>query len=139
MKVREFDPESAERAWQAFRSEIGVSAIQTRKQYDRTVALMNRLLDVVGENERHPLAGLLDLIGDLVSAYESREHAIPDADPREVLRFLMTQNGLTQADLQAELGGQPVVSAILSGKRQINARQAKALAARFGISPAAFI
>lgn len=139
MKIREFDATSAERAWQAFRADVGVGAIQTPRQYERTVALMNRLLDLVGENERHPLAGLLDLIGDLVSAYESREHAIPDADPREVLRLLMEQNGLTQADLQAELGGQPVVSAILNGKRQINARQAKALAARFGVSPAAFI
>lgn len=139
MKIREFDAASAERAWQAFRADVGVGAIQTPRQYERTVALMNRLLDLVGENERHPLAGLLDLIGDLVSAYESREHAIPDADPREALRLLMEQNGLTQADLQAELGGQPVVSAILNGKRQINARQAKALAARFGVSPAAFI
>jgi antitoxin component HigA of HigAB toxin-antitoxin module len=31
------------------------------------------------------------------------------------------------------------VSAILNGKRKINSRQAKALAARFRVSPAAFI
>ena len=139
MKAREFDMAAAERAWQAFQSKLGVAAIQTPKQYDRTVALMNRLLDVVGDNERHPLAGLLDLVGDLVSAYESRAHGVPDAEPREVLRLLMEQNGLTQTDLRAELGGQPVVSAILNGKRSINSRQAKALAARFGVSPAAFI
>lgn len=139
MKVREFDPATAERAWQAFRANLGVGAIQTAKQYEHSVSLMNRLLDLVGENERHPLAGLLDLIGDLVSAYESREHAVPDAQPREVLRLLMEQNGLTQSDLRAELGGQPVVSAILNGKRQINARQAKALGGRFGVSPGVFI
>ena len=139
MKVREFDPASAERAWQAFRADLGVGAIQTPKQYENMVALMSRLLDLIGENERHPLAGLLDLVGDLVSLYESREHAVPDAEPGEVLRLLMEQNGLTQADLRAELGGQPVVSAILNGKRQINARQAKALAGRFGISAAVFI
>ena len=139
MKVKEFDPASAGRAWQAFRAKLGVGAIQTPKQYEHMVALMNRLLDLVGENERHPLAGLLDLVGDLVSAYESREHVVPHAEPREVLRLLMQQNGLTQADLRAELGGQPVVSAILNGKRQINARQAKALAGRFGVSSAVFI
>jgi len=44
---------------------------------------------LVGENERHPLAGLLDLVGELVAAYESRTHAVPDAPPREVLRLLM--------------------------------------------------
>ncbi len=51
----------------------------------------------------------------------------------------MEQNGLTQADPRDELGGQPVVSAIFNGKRETNSRQAKALAARFGVSPAAFV
>jgi len=51
----------------------------------------------------------------------------------------MDEHGLTQADLRSELGGQPVVSEILNGKREINARQAKALAARFHVSPAAFL
>jgi HTH-type transcriptional regulator/antitoxin HigA len=78
-------------------------------------------------------------VGELVAAYESRMHPVPDAPPREVLRLLMEQNGLTQSDLHRELGGQPVVSAILNGKRKINSRQAKALAARFRVSPAAFI
>ncbi len=43
-----------------------------------------------------------------------------------------------QVDLAAELGGQSVVSAILNGEREINAKQARALAERFGVSVAAF-
>jgi hypothetical protein len=43
MKIKEFDPASAERAWQAFRSSIGIAAIQTSRQYEHTVAFMNRL------------------------------------------------------------------------------------------------
>ena len=139
MKIKEFHPASAERAWQAFRSSIGIAAIQTPRQYDQTVTFMNQLLDLVGGNERHPLAGLLDLVGELVAAYESRMHPVPDAPPREVLRLLMEQNGLTQTALHRELGGQPVVSAILNGKRKINSRQAKALGACFCVSPVAFI
>ena len=139
MKVKDFDVSSAERAWQAFQRSIGVAAIHTPKEYERAVALINRLLDVVGEDESHPLAGLLDLVGELVSAYEAREHPLPDAAPGEILRMLMEQNSLTQTDLRAELGGQPVVSAVLNGKRAINARQAKALAARFKVSPAVFL
>jgi HTH-type transcriptional regulator/antitoxin HigA len=100
---------------------------------------MNQLVDLVGGNERHPLAGLLDLVGELVAAYESRVHPVPDARPRDVLRLLMEQNGPTQTDLHRELGEQPVVSAILNGKRKINSRQATALAARFRVFPAAFM
>ncbi len=46
---------------------------------------------------------------------------------------------LNQTDLREELGGPPVVSAILNGKRDINARQAKSLASRFKVPAGAFI
>jgi len=38
--------------------------------YDRMVLLMNGLIDRVGDDETHPLAGLLDLVGALVSSLE---------------------------------------------------------------------
>jgi HTH-type transcriptional regulator/antitoxin HigA len=139
MKINDLDTASAARAWQAFQGSLGVAAIRTSRQHERMVALMNQILDVVGENQRHPLAGLLDLVGDLVAGYEARAYPVPDAAPREVLQLLMKEHGLTQTALRDELGGQSVVSDILKGKREINARQAKALAARFGVSPAAFI
>jgi HTH-type transcriptional regulator / antitoxin HigA len=51
----------------------------------------------------------------------------------------MEANGLKQSDLTHELGSQGIVSEILSGKRGINARQARALAKRFGVLPMVFI
>ncbi len=93
----------------------------------------------VGDDEEHELADFLDLVGQLVEDYEEEHHPIPDAEPRAALRFLMEQHGLKQTDLSKKIGGQPVVSEILAGKREINARQAKALATRFGVSPAVFI
>ncbi len=56
----------------------------------------------------------------------------------QVLRFLMGQHGLKQADLP-EIGAQSVVSAILNGKRQLNLRQVSALSKRFGVSAEVFI
>jgi len=56
-----------------------------------------------------------------------------------VLAYLMEEHGLKQTDLAAELGGQSIVSAILNGKRELNARQAKALGKRFKVSPAVFL
>ena len=128
-------------AWHAFQSvlPVKIGTIRNDADYERVVAFMNSLLDVVGDDEAHELADLLDLVGQLVEDYEGRRHVIPDAAPHEVLRFLLDQHGLTQTDLAAEIGGQSVVSEILSGKRAINARQAKALAARFGVSAVAFL
>lgn len=39
--------------------------------YDRLVALLDRLIDEVGENEAHPLASLMEIIGVLIEHYEN--------------------------------------------------------------------
>jgi HTH-type transcriptional regulator / antitoxin HigA len=136
-----FNPANIAPAWTAFQSTlpIKIATIQNEAEYDRVVAFMNGLLDVVGDDEQHELADLLDLVGQLVEDYDAVHHAIPDAAPHEVLRFLLDQHSLKQGDLSKEIGGQSVVSEILHGKRDINARQAKALAARFGVSAAVFL
>ena len=141
MNTLAIDPKIIAPAWHSLQKALSfkVGTIHNKTQYKQAVNLMNGVLDIVGDNEKHELAGLLELLGQLVEDYEKEHHVIPDAEPREVLRLLMEQNGLKQIDLADEIGRQSVVSEILSGKRQINARQAKALAARFGVSAAAFI
>ena len=141
MSTLAINPAAIAPAWHAFQSvlPVKIGTIRNDADYERVVAFMNSLLDVVGDDEAHELADLLDLVGQLVEDYEATRHVIPDAAPHEVLRFLLDQHGLTQTDLASEIGGQSVVSDILSGKRAINARQAKALAARFGVSALAFL
>ena len=56
-----------------------------------------------------------------------------------MLAYLMDLQGLKQADLATELGGQPIVSSILNGTRDLNLRQIKALAKRFKVSADVFI
>ena len=128
-------------AWKAFQTSLPVKigAITSEREFKRVVKLMNGLLDVVGDDENHELAGLLDVVGQFVGEYETTHHAVPEAAPQEVLRFLMEQHGLKQSDLAFEIGGQSVVSGILNGRRSINARQARALAEKFGVSVAVFL
>ena len=141
MNTLAIDPKIIVPAWHALEKALSfkVGTIHNKTQYKQVVNLMNGVLDIVGDNEKHELSGLLELLGQFVEDYEKEHFIIPDAEPREVLRLLMERNGLKQIDLADEIGRQSVVSEILSGKRQINTRQAKALAARFGISAAAFI
>jgi HTH-type transcriptional regulator / antitoxin HigA len=42
-------------------------------EYQRLVALLDTLIDIVGENESHPLASLMEVIGVLIEKYED-EH-----------------------------------------------------------------
>ena len=115
-----------------------LSVPHTEAEYLRISAILDLVVDEVGEHDSHPLASLMETLGTLVDAYE-REHLreLP-GDPAAVLRLLMDEHGLSQSDLP-EVGSQGVVSEILRGRRQINVRQVRALSERFGVSPAVFI
>lgn len=45
----------------------------TEADYHRLVALLDELIDQVGEDERHALASLMDLVGTLIEWHEN-EH-----------------------------------------------------------------
>jgi len=111
---------------------------KNQQEYADLVAALDTTLDAGGANETHPLARLADYLGELVAEYEARDEMPPAATGAEALRYLMERDGLRQSDMP-ELGSQGVVSELLSGRREFNARQAKAMAKRFGVSAALFL
>jgi HTH-type transcriptional regulator/antitoxin HigA len=112
--------------------------IRNEKELDTAIQRLNELLDEIGDNEKHPLYGLLDTLGTLIHAYEEEHYPIPESSGIDVLRHLMDEHGLTQSDLP-EVGSQGVVSEILNGKRELNIRQVRALAKKFNVSAAVFV
>jgi len=78
------------------------------------------------------------MIEKLIEHYE-RETFRSESTPQDTLAFLMEQHGLSQSDIAEDLGGQPNVSNVLSGKRQLNVRQIRRLASRFHVNPAVFL
>jgi HTH-type transcriptional regulator/antitoxin HigA len=113
-------------------------SIQNEREYNSAVKRLNELLDEIGDNEKHPLYGLLDTLGTLIHSYEEAHYPIPNVTGVEVLRYLMGEHKLTQSDLP-ELGSQGVVSEILNGKRELNIRQVRLLAQKFKVSSAVFV
>ena len=96
---------------------------------------LDAILDACGADESHPLAELAAMVGELVENYETKRHPTPGAlNATEALAFLMAQHGMwmRQPDLP-DIGNQAKVSEVLSGKREINLRQALALAKRLGV------
>jgi HTH-type transcriptional regulator/antitoxin HigA len=80
----------------------------------------------------------IELLTLLIERYESERYPVPDAEPVEVLRFLLEQNGLSQRDIAAELGSESTVSLVLAGKRRLNRDHIARLSRRFHVSPAVF-
>ena len=106
--------------------------------YDVLVKALDELLDLIGEDESSPLMSLVDIISDWIEAYDQQHRPMPVASGVDVLRYMMREHGLSQSDLPG-VGAQSVVSEILSGKRQLNVRQIRWLAERFGVSVETFI
>jgi HTH-type transcriptional regulator / antitoxin HigA len=55
-------------AWPSLSSVLYVP--HTEQEYQETVKLLDSLIDQVGEDETHPLASLMEVLGVLVEKYE---------------------------------------------------------------------
>ncbi len=44
--------------------------LHNEHDYEQAVELLDSLIDVVGENENHPLASLMELVDVLIEQYE---------------------------------------------------------------------
>jgi HTH-type transcriptional regulator/antitoxin HigA len=69
--MQNLDLNQTAHAWSALAGSVFVP--HTEEEYQRLVALLDSLIDEVGENEAHPLASLVEIVGVLIENYET-EH-----------------------------------------------------------------
>ena len=124
--------------YRRIRQRIPLGPLHTKTEYDQAVAILDDILDEIGQQESHLLADLAETLALSIEAYEDIHRAMQDASAPAILRSLMEEHDLAQSDLP-EIGSQGVVSEILAGKRDLNVRQIAQLAERFGVSPAVFM
>ena len=63
--------ETVEQVWPSIAPLLFVP--HTEQEYDRLMQMLDTLIDMVGEEEEHPLASLMEVIGVLIEKYED-EH-----------------------------------------------------------------
>ena len=61
-------------AWSSLANKIYVP--HSEEEYRELVALLDSLVDEVGENESHPLASLMEIVGVLIEKYE--DECVPE-------------------------------------------------------------
>lgn len=66
--------QAAQDVWPMLTSVVFVPHAES--EYQRLVAVLDDLIDVVGENENHHLASLMEVVGVLIQKYE--EEHIPE-------------------------------------------------------------
>ncbi len=69
--MQNLDVNKAANAWSSLAGAVFVP--HTESDYRRLVSLLDNLIDEVGEDEAHPLASLMEIVGVLIENYEA-EH-----------------------------------------------------------------
>ena len=69
--MQNLDVNKTAAAWSSLAGTIFVP--HTEAEYRRLVALLDGLIDEIGEDESHPLASLIEILGVLIAKYED-EH-----------------------------------------------------------------
>jgi HTH-type transcriptional regulator/antitoxin HigA len=115
--------------------------LRSERDYDAAVTVLDRLA-VRPEGTLDPgEQDYLDTLTMLVEAFD-REHDEKEKEqdnPLSILKYLMQESGMTQADLGRLLGNRPLASLILNGHRQLSKSHIRKLADHFKVSPALFL
>ena len=114
------------------------------EQYLMLKKLLNQLMDRVGSDEKHPLATLMHLVGNLIDHYEIENDAELEkigslGTPVSMLKFLMDQRVVKQEDLKEIFGSQGNVSGVLNGKRELTLKHIQKLAEKFHVPASVFL
>lgn len=118
-------------------AKIAPRAIETQEEYDRLLAVAERL--TFAKNLTPEERALYKLLVTLIEVYETENYPMDKSEPHEILQHIMESRGTRQADLVGIIGSSGVVSEVVNGKRAISKAQAKALGDYFKISPSLFI
>jgi HTH-type transcriptional regulator / antitoxin HigA len=69
IEMQNIDLSKAATAWPPLAGTVFVP--HTEEEYNQIVALLDQLIDEVGEDESHPLASLMEILGVLIEHYEN--------------------------------------------------------------------
>jgi HTH-type transcriptional regulator/antitoxin HigA len=101
-----------------------IRTIRTDADYETALARIDRLM---GAEPGSPEGRELDALVDLVDLFERSHQPMGYPDPVAAIEFRMEQAGLEPRDLIPFIGSRAKVSEVLSGKRPITMRVARAL------------
>jgi HTH-type transcriptional regulator / antitoxin HigA len=112
--------------------------LRSERDLDRATKIVNELA-VRGDLARGE-QDYLDVLTDLIVAYEKVHHPIPDLYGPDMLRHLLDERGVSQVEAARKMGVAPsTISEILRGKRGIGRKHIDAFARYFHVSPAVFL
>jgi len=111
------------------------------KEYAKLEKILDELIDEVRDNSRHPLALVMQIIGENLEQYDNQHFPAigQDISDIEMVEYLMQARNLHQVDLADIFAGQANVSKFLNGERPLSKKQIIGLKEKFNLSADCFI
>jgi HTH-type transcriptional regulator/antitoxin HigA len=111
--------------------------IKTEKQYNEYCLLLEELVTLKKKSRYQQ--DTIELVTLLIEKWDEQHNSFKDADPVELLKYLMTENKLKAIDLAGILGvGKSLVSDVLNYRRGLSKEIIRKLADHFKLSQEAF-
>ncbi|MDL2141394.1 MULTISPECIES: helix-turn-helix domain-containing protein [Flavobacterium] len=101
-----------------------IRPIKTEHDYDLALERVNAIFDAKPNTDE---GDELDILVTLIEKYEQINYPISEPDPIEAIKFMMEQNGITDADLGVILNSRSRVSEIFKRKRALTLNQIRIL------------
>lgn len=118
--------------------EFPLRPLRSHADLDAAVEVIDSLID--RPKLTTPEQDYLDVLSDLVEAYETEMVPMRPVGDAEQLRFLIEQKGVTQSAAASGAGiAESTVSEVLAGKRKLNRSQIAKFARYFHIEPGTFL
>ncbi len=126
------------KAYQRLIGRFRLRPIENEEELAQATAVADELFDraeLLPEEQQY-----LDVLCDLMEAYENEHHAIPDVSAAEMLRFLIDQRGVTQLAVSRQAGvANSTITALLKEDRRMTRHHIETFANYFGVEAAVFL
>jgi HTH-type transcriptional regulator/antitoxin HigA len=128
----------ADPAYLALIERFPLRPIRTDAELEAASEVLNELID--RDNLSLTESDYLDVLGDLVEKYEEEHVEMPHVNDGAMLRSLMDEKGVRQADVARGTGiSKTVLSLVLNGKRELTREHIGSLSKYFGVNPSSFL
>lgn len=110
-------------------------------EYEYLEQILDKLIDEVRDDEHHPLALAMQIIGENIEQYDNEHFPYigENVSDIQMVDYLMKTHNLTQKDLAPIFGGQANVSKFLNGERRLGKNHISKLKKQFKISADFFL
>jgi HTH-type transcriptional regulator/antitoxin HigA len=111
--------------------------LRTDADLNAAVEVIDSLIDQ--DDLAAPEQDYLDVLGDLVEAYEAEAVPMRRVSDADMLRFLIENRSATQSAVAKQSGiAESTISEVLAGRRKLNRSQIGKLARYFHVEPGVF-